>query len=492
MYISIFVRILTGHGGGIRCRMADCKKAATSSNDVCRIHAEYSTMQNTKKVTKTKKLKNSDPLIPENEDNEYDVLSESNYYVNPLPTDDLFLSDDHELYLNEDFNQNDLLNSGGRNSTSPEEINKNNSFNIETNKSASFIKIINTNNTITDHITKPNIQELDKYGHSGTNNNGNNDNDDNGGNNDYMSLEKNDISMKNNSSELTNDDDDNNKNNRNYNDTTNEIHTSPKIKNKNSSNNSNSDNSDNTTNNNSNNDNNNNNNNANTVVAKNNNTPTRKRSNTMTTNNNNNMESRVQGPYHKVDDDCSDTQNGMRQSNSFNDVLQALGKIGEPRYYKTNNNPGNQSWSEGTYAPYVQMKNSLYGGGMDYTGSTGNGQWYVPGHPAYPFQSSRSLPQSSGLAGLAGFEREHGMSARPSVSRSNAPFLYTSLDPEVNRVQSGVMKINANCNGSRSDDKNDNDKNDNNNNDNNDNDNNDNDNNDDNDGHSNIEKKSDI
>ena len=118
LYVSVCACV-AGHGGGTRCKRADCKKAAMSSNDVCRIHAEYSSvLSKPKKLPSYKMMRSNDSLIigtvtdiisgreegrergRGRDDNEYDTIHNDSYFVSQ---EDVFdLGTEHELYFNDD------------------------------------------------------------------------------------------------------------------------------------------------------------------------------------------------------------------------------------------------------------------------------------------------------------------------------------------------------------------------------------------------------
>ena len=84
-----------------------------SSNDVCRIHSGFSnTISKPKKVkyVKSQSISNcsqkNNPATCEN--NKYDAIHDNSYFVNPLPSDDLYLGpDDHELFYDDEYPNSD-------------------------------------------------------------------------------------------------------------------------------------------------------------------------------------------------------------------------------------------------------------------------------------------------------------------------------------------------------------------------------------------------
>lgn len=82
-----------------------------SSNDVCRIHSGYSnTTTKPKKVKYVKTISNSVDRKSSAgyEDNEYDAIHDNSYFVNPIPSDDLYLGpDDHELLYDDEYPNSD-------------------------------------------------------------------------------------------------------------------------------------------------------------------------------------------------------------------------------------------------------------------------------------------------------------------------------------------------------------------------------------------------
>ena len=80
-----------------------------SSNDVCRIHSGYSnTTTKPKKVKYVKSTSNSAERKNSAgyEDNEYDAIHDNSYFVNPIPSDDLYLGPD-ELFYDDEYPNSD-------------------------------------------------------------------------------------------------------------------------------------------------------------------------------------------------------------------------------------------------------------------------------------------------------------------------------------------------------------------------------------------------
>jgi hypothetical protein len=100
-----------------------------SSNDVCRLHAEYSTFASKpKKVKFNKKTAHLGLPTDGSGDNEYDAIHDNSYYVTPLPTDDLYLGgEDHDLYFQDDeyTNSDDNNNISSNDSVSESNQNQN-------------------------------------------------------------------------------------------------------------------------------------------------------------------------------------------------------------------------------------------------------------------------------------------------------------------------------------------------------------------------------
>ena len=84
-----------------------------SSNDVCRIHSGFSnTISKPKKVKYVKSQSLSNGSEKKNsatcENGEYDAIHDNRYFVNPLPSDDLYLGpDDHELFYDDEYPNSD-------------------------------------------------------------------------------------------------------------------------------------------------------------------------------------------------------------------------------------------------------------------------------------------------------------------------------------------------------------------------------------------------
>jgi hypothetical protein len=112
-----------------------------SSNDVCRLHSEYSTFASKpKKVKFNKKTAHLGLATDRTEDNEYDAIHDNSYYVTPLPTDDLYLGgEDHDLYFHDDeyTNSDDNNNLSSNDSVSESNQNQNPGPGYSTNSSSS-------------------------------------------------------------------------------------------------------------------------------------------------------------------------------------------------------------------------------------------------------------------------------------------------------------------------------------------------------------------
>ena len=136
-----------------------------SSNDVCRLHTEYSTFANKPKKVKFNKKSSAHQGMMSGitEENEYDAIHDNSYYVTQLPTDDLYMGgEDHDLYFHDDEYSNSDDNNNLSSNDSASESNQNQNQNPGTGYTSNNNSNNNSNSNINSRSSSNSIKQCDE------------------------------------------------------------------------------------------------------------------------------------------------------------------------------------------------------------------------------------------------------------------------------------------------------------------------------------------